>query len=126
MIPQFFVVLLSLIQSLRAAPPAEPRYLETARVVFARPERGDVMLAGPDGNEILLREGDRLDEEGGAKLKDVASAVLIFAREASGADGVTGESIIVVRFNATGKTRVREYRAVGDVPTPKAPRPDFR
>jgi hypothetical protein len=122
---QFFP-LLFLVLTAQASASEGTRFLELARVVSPRPERGDVFLVGPDGNEILLREGDLLAEEGGAKLKDVTSSVLVFTRKVSGGDGEKGESIIVVRFNSSGKTRVREYRTVGDVPTPRAPRPDSR
>ena len=126
MVLQFIPLLFLSILTPQASPSAEPRFLETIRVVSARPAEGEVTLAALDGTERLLREGDVLAEEGGAKLKDVTSAVLVFRREVTGGDGERGESIIVVRFNAAGKTRVREFRTVGDVPTPKAPRPDSR
>lgn len=126
MVLHVFPLLFLSILSPQAPSAAEPRFLEVVRVVSARPEKGDVRLATPDGTEIVLREGDLLAEEGGAKLKDVTSAVLVFSREVTGGDGARGESVIVVRFNAAGKTRVREFRTVGDVPAPRAPRPDPR
>jgi len=85
-----------------------------------------VALVAPDGTDLLLREGDALAEEGGAKLKDVAASVRVFRREVTGADGERGESLIVLRFDAWEKTRVREYRTVSDVRNPRAPRPDSR
>jgi len=126
----FFPLLVLSILTPQASSSAEPRFLEAIRVVSARPAegftKGEVSLKAPDGTELLLREGDTLAEEGGAKLKDVASGVLTFTRQVTGGDGERGESLIVVRFDASGKTRVREYRTVGDVPTPRAPRPDSR
>ncbi len=126
MVSHFFPLLFLSILTPQAPSSAEPRFLEAIRVVSARPAEGDVTLVAPDGTELLVREGDLLAEEGGAKLKDVTSSVLVFTRQVTGGDGERGESIIVVRFNASGKTRVREYRTVGDVPTPRAPRPDSR
>ena len=126
MVLQSYPLLILPVLMSQASSSVEPRFLETIRVVSARPAEGEVALAAPDGTELLLREGDALAEEGGAKLKDVAASVLVFRREVIGGDGEMGESLIVVRFNAAGKTRVREYRTVGDVPSPKAPRPDSR
>ena len=126
MVLHYFPLLILPILTPQASSSVVPRFLEAIRVVSARPAEGEVVLAAPDGAELLLREGDVLAEEGGAKLKDVTSAALVFRRKVTGGDGEPGDSIIVVRFNLSGKTRVREYRTVGDVPTPKAPRPDSR
>ncbi len=124
MVLQFFPLLFLPLLAARESSSVEPRFLEAVRVVSARPADGEVTLASPDGTELLLREGDLLAEEGGAKLKDVAASVLVFRREVKGAEGESGEAVIVVRFDPSGKTRVREYRTVGDVPNPRAPRPD--
>ena len=126
MVLQFFPLLILPALTPQASSPVEPRFLEAIRVVSMRPAEGEVALVAPDGTDLLLREGDALAEEGGAKLKDVAASVRVFRREVTGADGERGESLIVLRFDAWEKTRVREYRTVGDVRNPRAPRPDSR
>lgn len=102
---------------------AEPRFLETIRVVSTRPSDGEVTLLTPEGTRRTLEEGDSLEEEGGAALKDVTSATLVFTRRVTGPEGEEGESLIVVRFDASGKTRVREYRSVPDDAPSKRPPP---
>jgi hypothetical protein len=112
------VILASVLQ---VPPSSDERFLETIRVVSARAREGEVVLATRDGARRMLREGDLLDEEG-ATLKDVTSATLVFTRPVTGA-GESGSALIVVRFDASGKTKVREYRTLGDVAPPRPPRP---
>jgi len=115
-------LVLSLVLQGSSAP--EPRFLEKVRIVSVRASEGEVTFATADGASRTLGEGDVLDEEGGAKLKDVTSASLVFTRRVAGSDGEVGEALIVVRFDGAGKTRVREYRTVGDVSPPRPPQPD--
>jgi hypothetical protein len=117
MVSQYLALLVLPVLVSQAPSPVAPRFLESVRVVSVRPAEGEVELATPDGTKLRLREGDALAEEGGAKLKDVAPSMLLFRREVTGGDGEKGESILVVRFDATGKTGC-EYRTVGDVRTP--------
>ncbi|MGH9319406.1 MAG: hypothetical protein ACRD21_16170 [Vicinamibacteria bacterium] len=121
-----FCVLLSLIPFHQASASVSPRFLETVQVVSVRPSEGSVTLAEPGGERRTLLEGDALGEEGGAKLKQVTASTLVFTQRVSGADGEAGEALIVVRFDASGKTRVREYQTVGDVSQPKPPQPEDR
>lgn len=125
MAPLSLPLLLSVL-ALQASSSPEPRFLESIRVVSKHPSEGKVTLLAPDGARRTLVEGDSLEEEGGAKLKDVTSATLVFTRRVTGGDGAAGESLIVVRFDASGKTRVREYRSVPDDVPSKPPRPDRR
>jgi hypothetical protein len=60
-----------------------------------------------------------LPEAGGAAIQEVGRSTLVLRRIVSGADGQKGEALIVVRFDRSGKTRVREYRTVPDV-SPRA------
>ena len=115
---------LVLVLVLQGSSAPEPRFLEKVRVVSVRASEGEVTLATAEGASRTLGEGDVLYEEGGAKLKDVTSASLVFTRRVAGGDGEVGEALIVVRFDAAGKTRVREYRTVGDVSPPRPPQPD--
>jgi len=123
MAPLFLPLLLSVL-ALQASSSPEPRFLESIRVVSTRPSEGKVTLLAPDGARRTLAEGDPLEEEGGARLKAVTSATLVFTSRVTGGDGAAGESLIVVRFDASGKTRVREYRSVPDDVPSKPPRPD--
>ena len=123
MAPLSLPLLLSVL-ALQASSSPEPRFLESIRVVSARPSEGKVTLLAPDGARRTLAEGDPLEEEGGARLKAVTSATLVFTSRVTGGDGAAGESLIVVRFDASGKTRVREYRSVPDDVPSKPPRPD--
>ncbi len=115
---------LVLLSALQGSSAPEPRYLDKVRVVSVRVSAGEVTFQTTEGASRTLREGDVLDEEGGAKLKNVTSASLVFTRPVAGPDGEVGEALIVVRFDGAGKTRVREYRTVGDVSPPRPPDPD--
>lgn len=110
-----------LVSALQSSSPAtsEPRFLETVRVVSVRASDGEVTLAAPDGRRLVLQKGDTLEVED-ARLKSVTTATLTFTRRVVGGGGEPGEALIVVRFDGSGKTQVREYRTVGDV-SPEAP-----
>ena len=119
-----FPLLLSLIP-FQGPPSVVPRYLEVVRVVSARPSEGSVILVEPDGEERRLSEGDSLVEEGGLRLEEVTASTLVWQGRVTGPDGEPGETLIVVRFDRSGKTKVREYRTVPDV-SRNEPRPKDR
>jgi hypothetical protein len=119
------VAVLCFLSAQTAAAPSSstrPRFLEEIRVVAARVSEGVVTFTVPGGELRSLREGDVLEEEGGAKLTDVTASTLVFTRRVKGGDGEEGEARIVVRYDAAGKTKVREFRSVSDVPQPRSPR----
>lgn len=97
-------------------------FLLEIRIVESRPDVGEVELLDPEGNRLLLREGDILEEAGGARIKEVGRSTLVLTRVSEGVDDPSSESLVVVRFDASGKTRVREYRKRPDV-TLSEPRP---
>jgi hypothetical protein len=113
------VLLVSALQSSSPVTP-EPRFLETVRVVSVRVSDGEATLTTADGGRRVLHEGDTLEEED-ARLQNVTTATLTFTRRVVGGNGEEGESLIVVRFDASGKTKVREYRTVGDAVAPGPP-----
>lgn len=89
-------------------------FLERVRIVETRPADGELTLVDPEGESRTLHEGDLLPEAGGAAIQEVGRSTLVLKRIVSGADGQKGEALIVVRFDRSGKTRVREYRTVPD------------
>lgn len=99
----------------------EESFLEAARVLDVRPSENEVTLVDPDGKSFRIREGEALDEAGGATLKRVRRSTLVWTRPVTGGDGQTGEALIVVRFGPSGKTEVREFWSVPDAPRPRAP-----
>jgi hypothetical protein len=105
---------------------AGSNFLSQVRIVESRPDDGEVELVDREGKRYLLREGDVLEEAGGARVKDVGRSTLVLTRAVEGADGSPGECLVVVRFDASGKTRIREYHARPDVslsePRPPADR----
>ncbi len=76
----------------------------------------------PDGKSYRLQVGDMLDEARGATLKKVRRSTLVLTRPVTGGDGQRGEALIVVRFDSSGKTTVREYWTVPAVPAPALPK----
>jgi hypothetical protein len=106
----------------RPATTAKPRFLEEIRVVSARVDEGVVTFTTSAGALRSLHEGDVLEEENGAKLSEVTSSTLVFTLPVKGGDGEEGQARIVVRYDASGRTKVREYRSVGDVAQPRSPR----
>jgi hypothetical protein len=116
-------ILVSLLSVVPETAPSD--FLARVRIVEARPAEGALAFVdpeGPEGEVRTLREGEVLEEAGGALVEDVGRATLVLRRAASGADGERGEALIVVRFDRSGKTRVREYRTVPDA-SRKPPRP---
>ena len=104
-------------------PPAqtETEFLEGIRIVDTSPSEGALTFVDLDGKSRTLEEGDVLEEAGGARIKDVGRKTIVLTRMVAGAGGEAGESLIVVRFDGSGKTRVREYRTVPDVSLSQAP-----
>ncbi len=102
---------------------APVRFLERIRILGVEQARGQVTILDPEGKSRIWKEGDRIDEEA-AVLKEVRQSTLILTRTMEGANGEKGESLVVVRFDPSGKVRVREYASVSDAPQPVAPPPD--
>lgn len=90
-------------------------FLERVRIVETHPSEGELTLVDPEGESRTLHEGDLLPEAGGAAIQEIGRSTLVLKRTVSGADGRMGEALIVIRFDRSGKTRVREYRTVPDV-----------
>jgi hypothetical protein len=117
------LLLVSLLSVVSENAPSD--FLARVRIVEARPAEGALTFVdpeGPEGQVRTVREGEVLEEAGGAVVEDVGRATLVLKRAAAGADGERGESLIVIRFDRSGKTQVREYRTVPDV-SRKPPRP---
>ena len=104
-------------------PSADPDFLDTIRIVEAKPAEGELTFMDLEGDLRTLREGDYLEEVDGARVKKISRTTLVLTRVVRGGDGQEGEALIVVRFDRSGKTKVREYRTVPDVSlkTPRSP-----
>ena len=104
-------------------PSADPDFLDTIRIVEAKPAEGELTFMDLEGDLRTLREGDYLEEVDGARVKKIGRTTLVLTRVVRGGDGQEGEALIVVRFDRSGKTKVREYRTVPDVSlkTPRSP-----
>ena len=104
-------------------PSPDPDFLDTIRIVEAKPAEGVLTFRDLEGDLRTLREGDYLEEVDGARVKKISRTTLVLTRVVQGGDGQEGEALIVVRFDRSGKTKVREYRTVPDVPlkTPRSP-----
>jgi len=104
-------------------PSADPDFLDTIRIVEAKPAEGELTFTDTDSDVRTLRVGDYLEEVDGARVKKITRTTLVLTRVVSGGDGQEGEALIVVRFDRSGKTKVREYRTVPDVSlkTPRSP-----
>lgn len=123
----FFLTSSWLSSPLPPAPPqAETEFLERIRIIDTSKSDGTLTFVDPDGKSRTFEEGDVLEEAGGARIKDVGRTTIVLTRVVAGSEGESGESLIVVRFGASGKTRVREYRTVPDVSLSPAPRPKLR
>ncbi len=96
------------------------RFFETIRVLGVESGRGEVTVVDPEGKSRTWKKGDRITEEN-AVLDKVTRSLLVFTRNVEGPNGVRGDSLVVVRFDGSGKTKVREYSSVSDSPLPKAP-----
>jgi hypothetical protein len=120
--------LLFITSSWLSSTPAEPpqtrfEFLESIRIVGTSPSEGALTLVDPNGKSRMLEEGDVLEEAEGARIKSVGRTTIVLTRVVTGSEGETGESLIVVRFDGSGRTRVREYRTVPDVSLSQAPPP---
>lgn len=104
-------------------PSSDPDFLDTIRIVEAKPAEGELTFTHPESDLRTLRVGDYLEEVDGARVKKITRTTLVLTRVVRGGDGQEGESLIVVRFDRSGKTKVREYRTVPDVSlkTPRSP-----
>lgn len=100
----------------------DPTFLDEIRIVDVRPTEGELTFADREGVEHTVREGDVLEDIEGARVKKIGRTTLVLTRVVRGGDGQKGESLIVVRYDASGKTKVREYRTVPDVSLKSPPR----
>lgn len=117
-------LLVIMMASLWTQPSPDPDYLDAIRIVEARPAEGEITFTTPEGTARTVKEGDRFEGVEGARVKKIERTTLVLTRVVSGGDGEKGESLIVVRFDRSGKTKVREYRTVPDVSLKAPPRPD--
>ncbi len=119
------LIMLVVVASATAAqePSPDPDFLDTIRIVEAKPAEGELTFRDLEGDLRTLREGDYLEEVDGARVKKISRTTLVLTRVVRGGDGQEGEALIVVRFDRSGKTKVREYRTVPDVSlkTPRSP-----
>ena len=119
------LIMLVAVASATAAqePSSDPDFLDTIRIVEAKPAKGELTFRDLEGDLRTLREGDYLEEVDGARVKKISRTTLVLTRVVRGGDGQEGEALIVVRFDRSGKTKVREYRTVPDVSlkTPRSP-----
>ena len=122
---QHALIMLVAVASATAAqePSSDPDFLDTIRIVEAKPAKGELTFRDLEGDLRTLREGDYLEEVDGARVKKISRTTLVLTRVVRGGDGQEGEALIVVRFDRSGKTKVREYRTVPDVSlkTPRSP-----
>jgi hypothetical protein len=98
----------------------QKRFFDKIRVLGVESGQGEVTVVDPEGKSRTWKKGDRITEEN-AVLDNVTRSLLVFTRNVEGPNGARGDSLIVVRFDASGKTKVREYSSVSDSPLPKAP-----
>ena len=119
------LIMLVAVASATAAqePSPDPEFLDTIRIVEAKPAKGELTFRDLEGDLRTLHEGDYLEEVDGARVKKISRTTLVLTRVVRGGDGQEGEALIVVRFDRSGKTKVREYRTVPDVSlkTPRSP-----
>ncbi len=119
-----FIMLVAVASATAAQEPSlDPDFLDTIRIVEAKPAEGELTFRDLEGDLRTLREGDYLEEVDGARVKKISRTTLVLTRVVRGGDGQEGEALIVVRFDRSGKTKVREYRTVPDVSlkTPRSP-----
>jgi type II secretory pathway component PulC len=118
------VILSLLLSSTSALATAEGntsvRFLDQIRVLGVRDAAGEVTVRDPQGKSRVWKEGDRVEEEN-AFIKDITRSTIVLTRGGTGEDY---ESLIVIRFDASGKVKVREYSKQSDSPQPLTPVPD--
>ncbi len=113
---QSLIMTLAVVSAVATQTPSpQPTFLETIRIVDVKPADGELTFENAEGEEHTVREGDRLEEMNGVRVKEISRTTLVLTRVVRGDDGQAGESLVVVRFDRSGKTRVREYRTVPDV-----------
>ncbi len=98
----------------------DTRFLERIRVLGVRESPAEITILDPEGKSRVWSKGDRVEEED-AVVEKVTRSTLLLTR---GGTGENYESLIVVRFKASGEVRVREYSRVSDSPQPETPPPD--
>jgi hypothetical protein len=108
--PAFFLALAFLL--VQAGPASE--FLSALQVTETNPAEGELTFVDPEGRSRTVHEGDFLPEAGEATVREIGRSILVLKRPVTGADGETGEALVVVRFDHSGKTKVREYRSVPD------------
>lgn len=104
----------------------DPTFLDTIRIVDVKPVEGELTFENRDGDARTIRVGDVLEEIDGARVEKISRSTLVLKRVVRGGDGQKGEALIVLRFDGSGETKVREYRTVPDVPLKAPPRPNDR
>ncbi len=119
------IMLVALASATAAQEPSpDPDFLDTIHIVEAKPAEGELTFRDLEGDLRTLREGDYLEEVDGARVKKISRTTLVLTRVVRGGDGQEGEALIVVRFDRSGKTKVREYRTVPDVSLKKPRSPN--
>ncbi len=96
---------------------SQTRFFERIRVLGVESGRGEVTVVDPEGKSRTWKKGDRITEEN-AVLDKVTRSLLVFTRNVEGLNGGRGDSLVVVRFDPSGKTKVREYSSHSDSPLP--------
>jgi hypothetical protein len=105
-------------------PPGGQRFLERIRVVGVQPASGEATVLDPEGKLLTWSRGTRIEEEG-AVVRQVTRSHLVLSRTVTGPQGEKGESLVVVRWDGSGKVKLREYSTVSDAPLPAAPPRDL-
>lgn len=122
MLQSLVVIVAAIVATAPQENPPDPTFLDTIKVVESKPAEGELTFEDADGEPHTVREGDVFEGMHGTRVKEIGRTTLILTRVVAGADGQKGEALIVVRFDRSGKTKVREYRTVPDVSV-KTPRP---
>ncbi len=98
----------------------DTRFLERIRVLGVRELPAEITILDPEGKSRVWSKGDRVEEED-AVVEKITRSTLVLTRGGTGEDY---ESLIVVRFKASGEVKVREYSRVSDSPQPQTPPPE--
>jgi hypothetical protein len=98
----------------------QARFFERIRVVEVESRREEVTVVDPGGTSRTWKKGDRIIEEN-AVLNKVTRSLLVFTRNVEGTHREGGNIIVVVRFDLSGRTKVREYSSQPDSPLSTAP-----
>lgn len=106
-----------------AGPASKQRFLEKIRIVGVQAARGEATILDPDGKLRTWTKGTLIEEEG-AVVKQVTRSHLVLSRTVTGPQG-KGESLVVVRWDGSGKVKLREYSSLSDFPLPVSPPHDL-